>query len=74
MPDAIQEECEAWFRYADYCVEMSNGGSREFTGDAASHELFRQWQMFRDRREAVSEPQHKMNRMHAGRFSTRGAK
>lgn len=73
MTEAIRAECAAWWRYADYCTKMSGNGHHEFRGDETSHGLFRQWRALRDVRDAISQPHHKQNRMHAGTFSTRGA-
>lgn len=77
----LAREREAWQAYVDHMTsKMPNYGktgshlTTEVYGDAESHRLFGIWREIRNELDGVSQPQHKQNRMHAGRFSTRGAR
>jgi hypothetical protein len=71
VSDILARERNAWAAYRDYVTNKMGPLAREVQGDAASNALFTVWRQFRNELDGVSQPRHKQNRMHAGRFSTR---
>lgn len=65
-------ERRAWDNYKSYVLDKMGPLAREVQGDPVSHVLFAEWRWRRNQLDGVSQPRHKMNRMHAGRFSIRG--
>jgi len=78
VSEILFRERKAWQAYVDYMTsKMPNYGrehhqTTQVDGDDESRRLFGIWRQIRDELDGVSQPEHKANRMHAGRFSTRG--
>ena len=79
VSDILARERNAWAAYRGYCVarmRVTIPGKNDyhiaiFQGDDRSRALFTVWRQFRIELDGVSQPHHKQNRMHAGRFSIR---
>lgn len=67
----VMTERSAWLSYETYVTSKMGPQAQEWGGDDESRRLFTVWRQLRNERDAISQPQHKQNRMHAGRFSTR---
>lgn len=69
----FQQEHAAWQAYSDYMVsKMYRDRVEVVQGDDESRRLFSVWRSIRNERDGISNPRHKQNRQHGGRFSTRG--
>ncbi len=73
----VLQEKAAWQAYGDYLEsQMPVYGKQiqrkdNFVADDESRRLFTAWRTLRNERDGISNPRHKANRQHGGRFSTR---